>query len=67
MDSTISAATARTLLIKRNRATMFAALRAGVTRAELLEALDVAEAARARELAAEQQGPGRLRLVPAAG
>lgn len=61
--------TTQVLLLTRSRATMFAALRAGVSRAELLEALDVAEQARERELAAEQQGedPGRLRLVPAAG
>lgn len=55
------------LLLTRARATMFAALRADVTRAELEEALDVAERARLRELAAEQDGRGRLRLVPAAG
>lgn len=62
-----SDSTVQKLLLTRARATMFAALRAGVDRAELEEALDVAEAARARELAAEQAGPGRLRLVTAAG
>lgn len=50
------------MLIRRARCVLFTALRAGVAREELDEALDVAEAARERELAAEP----RLRLVAAA-
>ncbi len=54
------------LLLSRARSVMFAALRAGVTREQLLEGLAAAERAVERELVAAEPDVGRLRLAPAA-